>query len=313
MDTPSGDKVLPLDDVMLAMDVVDTLRHRADLVSRELGVADRETLLLARLKDIYSQQGIEVPDAILREGVAALDESRFVYEPPRPGFGLTLARLYVSRKSWGPWFAAIAIILALALGGYFLGYLPYQAAQQEAARVELSTTLPAEMDALVATITAEAKVPEAESLADALRDRGRIAASEADRADAVAAIDGLHALLDKLRLDYTIHVVNRDGERSGFWTYPDVNAAATNYYLVVEGLDRLTGQPLSLDIRNEENGTTETVSAWGLRVPEQTYRAVEADKRDDGIVGNDMVGEKRPGFLEPDYSVDVLGGTLTRW
>ncbi len=313
MDTPSGDKVLPLDDVMLAMDVVDTLRHRADLVTRELGVADREAQLLARLKEIYSQQGIEVPDAILREGVAALGESRFVYTPPKPGFGLALARFYVSRKSWGPWFAGIALILALALGGYFLGYLPYKAAQEEAARVELSTTLPAEMDALVTTITAEAQVPDAVSLADALRDRGRIAASEADRADALAAIEGLQSLLDRLRLDYTIHVVNRDGERSGFWTYPDVNAAATNYYLVVEGLDRLTGEALTLDIQNEENGTTEQVSTWGLRVPEQTYRAVEADKSDDGIIENDTVGAKRPGYLEPDYSVDVLGGTLTRW
>ena len=313
MDTPSGDKVLPLDDVMLAMDVVDTLRHRADLVTRELGISDREAQLLARLKEIYSQQGIEVPDAILREGVAALDQSRFVYTSPKPGFGLTLARLYVSRKSWGPWFAGIALILALALGGYFLGYLPYKAAQQEAARVELSTTLPAEMDALVTTITAEAKVPEAVSMADALRDRGKTAAAETDRADAVAAIGGLKSLLDKLRLDYTIHVVNRDGERSGFWTYPDVNAAASNFYLVVEGVDRLTGKPLNLDIKNEENGATETVSTWGLRVPEATYRAVEADKLDDGIVENDLVGEKRPGYLEPDYSVDVLGGTVTRW
>jgi len=313
MDTPSGDKVLPLDDVMLAMDVVDTLRHRNDLVSRELDEADREARLLERLKDIYHQQGIEVSDQILREGVAALNESRFVYEPPKPGLGLTLARTYVSRGVWGPWLAGILIVLALALGGYFFGYLPYKAAEVEAARVELSQTLPAEMDALVVTITKESKVAEAVTDADALRDRGKVVAAEGDRAEAVAAVASLKSLLDRLRLDYTIRVVNRDGVKSGFWTYPEINAEATNYYLVVEALDNLTGKPLSLDIRNEENGQTEKVSIWGLRVPEETYRMIENDKRDDGIIENDIVGEKQPGYLDPNYSVAVLGGTITRW
>src|SRR5690606_20468402 len=96
----------PLDEVMLAMDVVDTLRHRQDLVTRELDGASREKQLIEKLRDIYHQQGIEVPDHILKEGVAALAESRFVYDPPAPGLGTTLARLYVSRKRWGP--AAIA-------------------------------------------------------------------------------------------------------------------------------------------------------------------------------------------------------------
>lgn len=313
MDTPSGDKVLPLDDVMLAMDVVDTLRHREDLVARELSGADREAQLLRRLRDIYHQQGIEVPDQILKEGVAALSESRFVYTPPKPGFGLTLAKFYVSRKAWGPWFAGIALVLALGLGGYFFGYLPYKAAQAEAAQVELTKTLPGEMDSLVGTITAESRVPEAVTEADGLRDRGKTAASAGDRSGAVAAISALQTLLDKLRLDYTIQIVNRNGEKSGFWTFPDINAEATNFYLVVEALDTTTGKPLTLAIKNEENGKTEDVSVWGLRVPEETYRAVEADKRDDGIIENDVVGQKHAGYLDPDYAMKVLGGAVTRW
>jgi hypothetical protein len=313
MDTPSGGKVLPLDDVMMAMDVVDTLRHRDDLVTRELGGADREAQLLDRLRDIYRQQGIEVSDQILREGVAALNESRFLHTPPKPGLGVTLARFYVSRKIWAPWFAGILLVLALAIGGYFFAYLPFRAAEAEGARVELSQTLPAQMDTLVQTITHESKVAEAVSEAGAFRDRGKIAASEGNRAGATTAVLALQNLLDKLRLDYTIRIVSRDGEKSGFWTFPDINVEATNFYLVVEAIDSTTGRALTLDIRNEENGQTEKVSAWGLRVPEETYRAVEADKRDDGIVGNDVIGVKQAGFLDPDYVVNVLGGTVTRW
>jgi len=71
-----------LDDVMIAMDVVDTLRHRDDLVRRELNEEGRESELIARLRQIYRDQGIEVPDRVLADGVKALKDSRFVYTPP---------------------------------------------------------------------------------------------------------------------------------------------------------------------------------------------------------------------------------------
>ena len=66
----------PLDDVMLAMDVVDTLRHEQNLVARELGATSREAELIERLRKIYRDQGIEVPDHILKEGVKAFAEKR---------------------------------------------------------------------------------------------------------------------------------------------------------------------------------------------------------------------------------------------
>ena len=43
----------PLDEVMLAMDVVDTLRHRQDLATRELAGVTREQQLIDKLRDIY--------------------------------------------------------------------------------------------------------------------------------------------------------------------------------------------------------------------------------------------------------------------
>ena len=57
-----------LDDVMLAMDVVDTLRHRERLVERELNEDMREEQLIERLRELYKSQGIDVPDRIIDEG-----------------------------------------------------------------------------------------------------------------------------------------------------------------------------------------------------------------------------------------------------
>lgn len=313
MNTPSEDKVLPLDEVMLAMDVVDTLRHRQDLVTREINESDREAQLLARLREVYRHQGIEVPDHILKEGVDALKESRFTYDPPKGGLGVALAKLYVSRGVWGRWVTGAALALVLVFSGYVFGYLPYQAAQQEAARVELAEALPAQLDELHDVIYGETKVQTAAVRAEELRDRGKAAAAEGDREGALAAIAALEDLRDTLRHDYRLQIVNREGVQSGFWTFPDINTSATNYYVVVEALDGTTGNPIPLDILNEENGQTEEVALWGVRVPETVYRAVEADKRDDGIIQRNVVGVKQSGFLDVDYVMPVLGGAVTQW
>jgi Family of unknown function (DUF6384) len=73
-----------LDELMLAMDVVDTLRHDLRLVEREFSAASSDEALIKRLREVYQSQGIKVPDRILEEGVKALNEKRFSYEPPGP-------------------------------------------------------------------------------------------------------------------------------------------------------------------------------------------------------------------------------------
>jgi hypothetical protein len=302
----------PLDEVMLAMDVVDTLRHRQDLATRELAGVTREQQLIDKLREIYHQQGIEVPDHILMEGVAALQESRFVYDPPKPGLGTTLARLYVGRKQWGrPALVIAGVLLALGIG-YFGIYQPYQNAQAEQARIELAEGLPAEMDRLYQTIFEETKVQQAVVEAEAIRTRGKAFAAEGNRAGAEEAVTDLTALRDLLRQEYSLRIVNRAGEQSGFWTFPEVNTDATNYYLVVEALDT-DGDKLSLPILNEENGETEVVATWGVRVPETVYDTVVVDKQDDGIIQNNELGRKSDGFLDVEYSVPVSGGAVTRW
>jgi len=302
----------PLDEVMLAMDVVDTLRHRQDLVERELAGDAREKQLIEKLREIYQQQGIEVTDAVLMEGVKALEESRFVYTPPKPSLGVSLAKLYVGRKKWGPAALAIALVLVVGLGGYFFAYRPYQQAQVEGARVELSEKLPAEMDALYQSIFEETKVQQAVTEAEQMRTRGKTAAAEGNRSGAEQAIASLTGLRDQIRQEYQLRIVNREGQKTGFWTFPEINTAATNYYVVVEAVGP-DGKPLTLPVTNEENGETESVAIWGVRVPESTYRSVENDKKDDGILQRNILGLKEYGFLDVDYVMPVLGGAVTRW
>lgn len=90
--------------------------------------------------------------------------------------------------------------------------------------------------------------------------------------------------------------VSRAGESTGVWRRPPHGSQARNYYLIVEAITP-QGEKLSLPIRNEETGTVETVSKFGVRVPQDTFETVARDKRDDGIVQKNRFGEKRRGVV----------------
>ena len=183
-----------LDDLMLAMDVVDTLRHRERLVERELNEDVREEQLIERLRELYQSQGIEVTDDILAQGVAALKESRFVYAPPPPSFGRTLATLWVKRATWGKWLAGALAALVLAVAAYQFGVVGPRERAAEATRVELAETLPRQLAAAHQAVTAEAKVPVARERADAILAEGRAALDRGNAADARAALANLDQL-----------------------------------------------------------------------------------------------------------------------
>lgn len=312
MSSPNTKSVAPLDEVMLAMDVVDTLRHSEKLVARELGEEDRANALMERLREVYHQQGIDVPDRILREGVAALNEARFTYQPPTSGLGYMLARAYVSRKKWGA--PLLAVTLALMIGGlaYNFAYLPYVQGQQQAAVERVTTELPAQMDKLLATIQATAKETVSLSKAGAIVERGKTFASAGNAVQAEEAVAELQALLSTLQDEYRLQIVNQEGKDTGVWTFPQVNQDARNYYIIVEAIGK-DGAVRDMSITNEETGATETVDHWGVRVSEDVFNTVRNDKLDDGIIQDNILGLKNYGFENVDYIYPVLGGEITQW
>lgn len=198
----------PLDDIMLAMDVVDTLRHRQYLVTRELSEEAREAELVERLREIYRGQGIEVSDDILTEGVRALKENRFVYTPPKPSLSVTLARLYVRRGRYMKIVFAALVALALGWGGWLVGYQWPRERAAEALRVEMSETLPNRVIALGEDIARLAETDAAREKAAALMGDAERALSQGQREEARAAVGGLEHLRDELARAYTITIVS---------------------------------------------------------------------------------------------------------
>lgn len=294
----------PLEDVMVAMDVVDTVRHRQLIVDRELDAEGRRERLIVRLRDIYEAQGIEVTDAALEAGVDALEKERFQYTPSGGGFAAGLARLYVRRSRW---WRGLKLLLGLglliALAWYLMVYRP---------QAEIREALPRQISHAYDRIALISKSETANEQAVVLKDAAdrAIANEQLDKAQGVR--DDMLALFDELQLTYQVRIVSRPNEYSAVWRVPDINPDARNYYLIVEGITS-NGERQRVRVQNEEDGRYHIVSSWGLRVDEETFEAVVADKQDDGIVQDDIVGRKPVGVLVPEYRVPTTGATITEW
>jgi hypothetical protein len=302
----------PLDDTMLAMDVVDTLRHADRLVERELSGAQKATALKQRLREIYATQGIEVPDRILEEGVAALEQQRFVYRPTPPSWQRSLATAWATRGRWGrPVLFGLGGLLVLWAGMHFTVTVPRQRAAAELA-AELGDGIPRALRAERDRVAAVTQLPEARATAERLVAEGEAAARAGNVEDARARLATLRDLQARLAAGYTVRIVNRPGEQSGVWRVPAANPRARNFYLIVEAVDG-TGRPVEIPITSEEDGRTARASKWGLRVNADEFERVRKDKLADGVIDQPVIGEKRPGELVPRYTVATTGGAILSW
>ena len=300
-----------LDDLMLAMDVVDTLRHRELLVERELSEELREEELIERLRALYKSQGIDVSDRVIEEGVKGLKESRFVYTPARPGLRRTLALMWVRRSTYGKWSAVAVALIALLIGAYEFGVVRPAEQARQTALIELSETLPRELAAAHQAVLGEAQIQAARERADAVRAQGAAAIDRGNVVEARAAVADLDALASALRQEYALRIAGRPEDDTGFFReHPSFQGQA--YFVVVDAIDP-RGNPVRLPIRNDETNETETVSRFAVRVPMTTFNAVRNDKQANGIVQNARLAEKRRGHLEPEFSMPVLDGRITRW
>lgn len=406
-----------MDELMLAMDIVDTLRHEQSLVERELASTERDDAFVARVKQIYASQGIEVTDTLIRQGVESLKQDRFVYQPPQRTIAVRMAEFWIDRWRWAKrvtivgfvvafGYAVVAIpnawVAAREYGNYteavsdlqqrgqrlaqqvdlleifvkgwqadaparVAGHLGQLARDYGLRRVALGPAIAATQavtvvddgafeaapEASYATLSVardgleaaerearelEARVKAGERLLsiarqfdhantrlasmrvsdtvtgklDETRARAEVALAAADDAVAATAVAAMTQFAATLDLSYTLRIVNREGVKSGVWRHHADAPDGKNYYVVVEAVDA-SGQVLALPVLNEETQKTLQVSLFALRVPQSEYDRVKADKLDNGLIDNALVGEKRRGELDAEYHIAVAGGTITDW
>lgn len=289
---------------MVAMDVVDTLRHEQSIAQRELDSEGRRDRLLSRLRALYAAQGLYVPDSILEEGIQALEQERFQYQAYEVSWRTQLARVWVSRTYWlKPLRYIVFAVLLYFLFHYFTEVMPQQRQQAE---------LPDRIRNAVTNIESLAKNPAVLADAQSTAESARLSLEQRKYDQAGVFANDLEYIEEQLRLSYSVRVISRPNENSGIWRRPPNNPDGKNYYLIVEAIDK-NKQVVALQIVNEEDNKVERKKTWGLRVNEETFYQVAADKRDDGIIQSNEVGKKLEGYLEPQFNIPTTGATISRW
>jgi hypothetical protein len=209
MPEPTEPRKFELDEVMLAMDVVDTIRHQRSLVDQELQSEDREQELIEKLKKTYADQGLAVSDEVVAQGVRAMREERFAYRPPKKGLKTSLAHVYVNRGRWAKGIAILLIVLAAVWAGYrFLYVLPAERGRTELARElagragaqqERMAGLRARVESTGKTLqkalgqVSDAEAPAIRRLADRVRQGMATAATRLDAVEKLPAVGGIGA------------------------------------------------------------------------------------------------------------------------
>ncbi|MEY4489495.1 MAG: hypothetical protein RIQ79_2003, partial [Verrucomicrobiota bacterium] len=178
---------------------------------------------------------------------------------------------------------------------------------------------PAKIKAAAAEARMISRDPRADEQISAGERSGLAAVDSGDAAAAEKSLAALRRLTARLGEVYTLRIVNRPREYTRLWRYPKGRSDVKNYYVVVEAVSA-DGALVPVKIRSEEDGSTATVSKWAERVDEATYESVGRDKKDDGIVQNDVFGQKEKGRLAPEFSQgskihggDTEAGRINRW
>ncbi len=304
LETSTSRSPQKLDDVMMAMDIVDTLRHRALIVEKELGIDARENAMIERLRDIYAGQGIEVSDHILQDGVKALEENRFVYTPPENSLSIKMAKFYIARDRW---LKPLIAVLGLA----FLSVGIYQFGIKGPANSAFSKNQTA-LNETYKSATALAQTQFSRDKINTYFTEGQNAIKEDNPKQLKSSVNALNIVNEDLEKNLRIRIVSRPGELSGVFRIPDNNPNGQNYYLIVEALD-LNGKAIPIEITSEEDQKTKRTAKWGVRVSERVFDRVKADKQDDQILQMAEIGAKKRGSLRPVYSIETDGGAILDW
>ncbi len=302
-----------IDPKILTMDVVDLLRKERELTGHDLTETMSEDELSLHLQSIYEAQGIDIIDDVVIDGIAAYKDQRYVYQPPRKGLSRKLALLYINRRKWLPLLLTLTLIFGSITAINYVGFVRPQKVESERIEKLIAQTLPDNLAEKHAAAIEIAATDDLKSQADQLLALGQDALDKRDVQTAQRMSQELATFSDDLRQAYQIRIVSRPGEYSGvFRINHDGGQEVRNYYLIVEGV-AADGNLVNVQITSEEDQRTKRTKIWGVRVSENVFNRVAADKRDDQIIQDAIIGQKQRGHLTPEYSTETLSGLILDW
>ncbi|MDW9481697.1 hypothetical protein GOB57_23910 [Sinorhizobium meliloti] len=192
------------------------------------------------------------------------------------------------------------------------GVLDLRAVGQELKRREDSVWLVAEADALTADPISKVSDRDARDALIDIASQMRDAAMRGDLDAYGGAVERFKSFAGYILTPYKIQIVDRPGISAGV-ELTDKESGVPAWYMIVEAVSP-SGIVKSLEIKDRNRKPTRTVPVWGIRVTRDTYLRVRNDKKSDGVIDENVAGEKPAGTLRVNWRVDdVNGQTINYW
>jgi hypothetical protein len=135
--------------------------------------------------------------------------------------------------------------------------------------------------------------------------------SKGDKAGIKAAKSELDMFEATLSTLIEFRIVDRKGEKPGFWRTLVDDPKTKQFFVVVEAA--VDGEPVNWAVRDADSGKIASGAKFALKVDEKTFAEMSADKKDDGRIANMVVGLKPVGRITPVWSIKTDGETITEF
>lgn len=319
---PTGER-LTLAEMSRIMDVASTLRKERALVEQQLNIDQIKAKLRERLLEAAKVSGDPITEKEVDAAVEQYYDRLHEFRDPPASFSKFLAHCWVLRKYLTAAVVALAGAAALIWGLLVAGVLPGEARTRhltEQMQADLDRQL-IESEQVAEAIERISIEPGATDDAKRLAAMAAVARKQGDGKKLAAVTKELRALQAELERQYALLIVNAPGEQSAterLWT-DEKGTRASGYFVFVDAVDE-QGNPVKVPIRNRETDKTEVLSRWGEQVPKKVFERLQRDKQKDGVLDEQMFGEKPRGTRE--FKVELQGdddqpierrGQITSW
>jgi hypothetical protein len=307
-----------LAEMVRIMDVATSLRQERELVEEQLNFDQIKARLRQKLTEAAKVTGEEVTDAEVDAAIEQYYSGQHSFREPTRDFRIVLAHLWVRRRSILTWGVAGLAVLALITWLFILPSGPFNpGGRAERSIAALTENIQQTADRIKALSNDPSVIPELEKLVA----QTSTYAAQKDRTRLEEVNQQLSNLEERLREEYTVAVVSTSGTKSAIDRYitDESGQRVSGYYLIVEARSP-DGKVLSRRIHNNESGQDDEVNVWAERVPKEVYDRLAKDKREDGILNENIFATKRVGFAKEEIRMNGSDGQplsrmgqITKW
>ena len=299
--------------VLRIMDVASELRKKREQAEGELNVDDAKAEIREKILATAEITGEQLTPQEIDAAIDSFYGGLYRFEKPERNLQYRLAQLYIARSTlFRRILLPLMLVLAVWYGFQTMGSL--RESKHNARIAKQLDILPAQAKKLHTACLAVARDDTARTRANDLF--AKVASAEA--AQDLKILEELNAkfqkLLDLLRQEYQVVVVNRPGERSGIDRYfsDQRGQRVSGYYLIVEAHDS-NGQRIPIEIESKESNSRGEVLTWAERVPKSVYDRIRQDKMKDGTLEEVLFARKELGFTDMTVVMkDQSGNPLNR-